>query len=87
MPFLTGFWCCLLACGYGQDQKPEEVDVDDGRWKKTDNLTITSENVTKRVEELEHSQDSDRFVTPRHGQQRRSRPCFIPSSSGNRKWR
>lgn len=34
VPLLTGFWCCLLACGYGQDQKPEEVDVDDGRWKK-----------------------------------------------------
>lgn len=62
MYLLSGFLTCLIACGYGQEQKPEEVDVDDARWKKTDNLTIKSENVTKRVEELEHSQDSDRFV-------------------------
>lgn len=82
VPFLTGFWCCLLACGYGQDQKPEEVDADDGRWKKTDNLTITSENVTKRVEELEHSQDSDRFVyfraTDNNREKFRAACKFIP---------
>ena len=78
-----GVWTCLFACGYAQDRKPEEVDVDDARWKKTDNLTVTSENVTKHIVELEHSQDSDSFVYIRTSENNREHfraSCkFIPT--------
>lgn len=56
----SGFWCTLAP--WAQAQQPEEIPLEDERWKRTDNLLIKTENKTGRMEELEHSSESDKFV-------------------------